>query len=215
VNLALSRIHFPVTALGPGNRVGIWFQGCSIRCAGCISVDTWAPGKTHVTLEDVIATVSPWLEQATGLTISGGEPFDQPGALHGLLCEIRKRFTTVDILVFTGYEIAALPDFVHSEQLIDALITDPYRSDLPQTLALRGSDNQALHLLTDLGRHRLGPFARQRNTTDDRLDLMVDDDGTVWMAGIPKRGDLGRLLALLRANGHHAHGSQDIRKEPS
>ena len=43
--LALSRALFPVTTLGPGRRLGIWFQGCSIRCRGCISVDTWPPGE--------------------------------------------------------------------------------------------------------------------------------------------------------------------------
>ena len=30
-------IHFPVETLGPGRRVGVWLQGCSIRCVGCIS----------------------------------------------------------------------------------------------------------------------------------------------------------------------------------
>ena len=38
--LALSRMHFPVTTLGPGNRIGIWVQGCTIRCPGCVSADT-------------------------------------------------------------------------------------------------------------------------------------------------------------------------------
>ncbi|MCT5046402.1 radical SAM protein, partial [Pseudomonas aeruginosa] len=27
--------------MGTGRRLGIWFQGCSIRCPGCISADTW------------------------------------------------------------------------------------------------------------------------------------------------------------------------------
>jgi anaerobic ribonucleoside-triphosphate reductase activating protein len=210
--VALSRLHFPVTALGPGKRVGIWFQGCSIRCPGCISVDTWAPGRVRATLADVIDAVAPWLNVANGVTISGGEPFDQAEALYELLREIRSRSAATDILVFTGYAFETLPEFVRSEYLIDALITDPYHEDVPQTLALRGSDNQCLHLLTEMGRQRFESFARRRDASDDRLDLMVDDDGTVWMAGIPKQGDLPKLLALLHANGHEAHGTYDIRR---
>ena len=52
--IALSRIHFPVTTLGPGRRIGIWFQGCSIRCPGCISMDTWAQGRGNTTIEEVV-----------------------------------------------------------------------------------------------------------------------------------------------------------------
>lgn len=44
MRMILSRLHFPVTTLGPGRRIGVWFQGCSIRCAGCISRDTWETG---------------------------------------------------------------------------------------------------------------------------------------------------------------------------
>ena len=40
--LVVNRVHFPVTALGPGRRLGVWVQGCSIGCAGCLAHDTWA-----------------------------------------------------------------------------------------------------------------------------------------------------------------------------
>ena len=79
--LALSRIHFPVTMLGPGMRIGIWFQGCSIRCSGCISLDTWASERGITSVEAVFQTMQPFLPHADGLTVSGGEPFDQPLAL--------------------------------------------------------------------------------------------------------------------------------------
>ena len=78
----LSRLHFPVTALGPGRRIGLWVQGCSIRCAGCISLDTWAPGKGSTTVAAVAEVIMRWIDEADGLTISGGEPLDQADAIR-------------------------------------------------------------------------------------------------------------------------------------
>ena len=41
--LLVNRVHYPVTTLGPGLQAGIWTRGCSLRCPGCISPDTWEP----------------------------------------------------------------------------------------------------------------------------------------------------------------------------
>lgn len=61
---------------------------------------------------------------------------------------------------------------------------------------------QRLSLLTDLGRARLGGYQRPLREDDKALDLMFDHDGSVWMAGIPRRDDLLRLQDLLRDQGH-------------
>src|SRR5215213_9495247 len=105
--IALSRLHFPVTTLGPGRRLGIWLQGCSIRCPGCISVDTWSPTQGQTTTEAIVEALLPWLPETEGITVSGGEPFDQPQALAVLLKELR-RLSPVDILVYSGYPFDAL-----------------------------------------------------------------------------------------------------------
>jgi anaerobic ribonucleoside-triphosphate reductase activating protein len=211
-HLLLSRIHFPVSALGPGRRLGIWFQGCSIRCPGCLSLDTWAPGRGRVGWSAFIAAISPWLDAATGVTISGGEPFEQPEALEKLLRFVRER-SAADILVFTGYPWETLPTFVQSDTLIDALITDPYQAETSQRLALRGSDNQRLHCLTALGHARFQSYSRDRGSSDDLLDVGFDADGNAWMAGIPKRDDLKRLLDHLHRHGHTAASTLDPRAE--
>lgn len=200
--LALSRIHFPVTTLGPGIRVGIWFQGCSIQCPGCISADTWPEGRGQTTIGAVLEAVAPWLAAAGGITISGGEPFDQPVALGVLLRELRAR-SQVDVLVYSGYQYEALAGWLEAAPgLIDALVSEPYDERAPQTLALRGSDNQRLHLLTDLGRERFAGFDRVAEAEDRRFDVMFDPDGTVWLAGIPTRVDLGRFRRALEDAGH-------------
>jgi anaerobic ribonucleoside-triphosphate reductase activating protein len=195
-SIAISRVHFPVTTLGPGRRLGLWMQGCSIRCPGCISADTWAAGRGIVALPELLQQMAPWLDEAEGITISGGEPFDQPEALGALLTELRAR-SAVDILVYSGHPFERIATQVaQMNGLIDALMTDPYLSDAPQTLALRGSDNQRLHCLTASGETRFGAL---RNAPAEKaaLDVMFDDDGSVWFAGIPARDDWERLQRRL------------------
>lgn len=102
LSIHISRVHFPITSLGFGARLGIWLQGCSIRCPGCVSRDTWAPEPGRVDFNELVEVIEPWAERADGLTISGGEPFDQPTALAKLLEWWRKRFKG-DVLVFSGY----------------------------------------------------------------------------------------------------------------
>mgnify|MGYP001610597971 CR=1 FL=1 len=205
VNIALSRLHFPVSTLGPGRRVGIWFQGCSIRCPGCVSADTWAQGRGITTVDSLVEALWPWLREADGITISGGEPFDQPQALHALL-QVIPRAPSQDILVFSGHPFETLvSDPLVSTGCIDALISDPFLDGTSQTLPLRGSDNQRLHLLTELGKQRFARYQAPLETDQRSLDVMFDDDGSVWLAGIPKQGDMHRLRALLGHQGHEIY----------
>lgn len=202
-SIAISRVHFPVTTLGPGQRLGIWFQGCSIRCPGCISVDTWSVNADRIPVAEVLAGVAAYAGMADGITISGGEPFEQPDGLGELLRGLRQILRPgSDVLVYSGLAFASLmPWLTNWQGLVDAVISEPFDLSAPQTKPLMGSDNQTLHTLSDLGRLRFGEFQRPRDGRDDRLDVMVDGDGTAWMAGIPRRGDLERLQKLLAAQG--------------
>lgn len=174
-------------------------------------MDTWAHGRGTTTVDQVIQAISTWSAIADGITISGGEPFDQPEALFGLTARIRNLMET-DILVFTGYEWNAVSNQVAgSPGLIDALVTGPFDRQEKQTLALRGSDNQELHLLTPLGKAQFASFDRRLNSGDQTLDVMFDESGDVWFAGIPKRGDLRRLQHFLESTGATLVTSEDKR----
>ena len=199
--VALSRVHFPVTTLGPGRRIGVWFQGCSIRCPGCISVDTWEHGLERTTVEEALASMASWAASADGLTVSGGEPFEQPAALRAMLAGWRTLSPT-SVLVFTGHEFEEVRGWLdESPGLIDALVTGPYRRDEPQTKALRGSDNQRLHILTPQGA-AFEAYERPRGPEDRRLDVMFDAAGGAWFAGIPDHGDFTRFRQALALAGH-------------
>ena len=213
--IGLSRAHFPISTLGPGLRLGVWMQGCSIRCKGCVSLDTWRFDRGQSTVDAVLDAILPALRIADGVTISGGEPFDQPKALCELLKRIRVE-NNGDVLVFSGHSFESLqPSLATFDGLIDALITDPFHHDQPQTLALRGSDNQRLITLTALGEERFGSYNRPLRPEDRAFDIMFDDNsGDVFLVGIPRPGDMNLLTKLLRGQGHEAASTEDRRFDP-
>ena len=200
MNISVNKAHFPVTVLGPGRRIGIWLQGCSIHCKGCISQDTWPrdPGR-DMPLSKLMA----WCRGATGgkfdgVTVSGGEPFDQPGALSALLDALirwrAKDRLDFDILCYSGYPLAAL-ESRHQRLLrkLDAIIPEPYVDALPLTHLWRGSANQRLVPLTERGQERYRAHVDAPADSLGKRIQMAVDGGRIWYIGIPGRGDMSAL----------------------
>lgn len=208
MKIALNKAHFPVTVLGPGRRIGLWMQGCSIRCKGCLSKDTWErdPGR-----EMRVARLLTWCREATGgdldgVTITGGEPFDQPKALAALLqalaCWRQEIGRDFDILCYSGYPLATIQKR-HARLLqgIDAIIPEPFVEALPQSHLWRGSANQPLVPLSERGCVRYAPWLEAMAEAESKRIQTVIDGQHVWVAGIPARGDLEALEALCRQRG--------------
>lgn len=207
MNIVLSRVHYPVTVLGFGRRAGIWVQGCGIGCAFCVSRDTW-PRDAGTTMP--VADLAAWCAQqldrgADGVTLSGGEPFEQPAALRDLL----ERLTTLraaggsgfDILCYSGLPLARLRrDHGPILALLDALIPEPFVHTRPVGTAWQGSDNQPLVALSPLGQARYASVLDGSVTVQPGLQVSVDAE-QVWMIGIPRRGDMQRLERLVQARG--------------
>jgi anaerobic ribonucleoside-triphosphate reductase activating protein len=199
--ISVSRIHYPVTALGPGKRLGVWFQGCSLACPGCMSRDTWDPtGGTGMTVGELAGVWEQAIaDGADGLTVSGGEPFDQPSELAAFLAEAaaRRGAADLDLLVYTGYEFAdAVTRAPAAPELADALITGRYDVTRPTRLIWRGSGNQVLHLLTPLAQRR---YAAYTDYTPDHPPIQVAaDDERIWLIGVPPPGTLRQFERGLR-----------------
>ncbi|MCH3973076.1 MAG: pyruvate formate-lyase-activating protein [Oscillospiraceae bacterium] len=67
---------------GPGVRVVVFLQGCSLRCLFCHNPDTWpVEGGTEMSPQEVTRRVlccKPYFLRGGGVTFSGGEPLLQP-----------------------------------------------------------------------------------------------------------------------------------------
>jgi anaerobic ribonucleoside-triphosphate reductase activating protein len=208
MKISINKAHFPVTVLGPGRRLGIWLQGCRIGCKGCVSQDTWArdPGR-----DMSVAQLLNWCRQTTagvfdGVTLSGGEPFEQPLALAALLDGLHRWRNQggpdFDILCYSGYPLATLRrDHATLLAKLDALIPEPFVQAKPLTHLWRGSANQPLVPLSPRGQTRYAPYVDAiTDAADKRIQAMVDGQ-RVWYVGIPARGDMAALEAACQARG--------------
>lgn len=135
---------------GPGRRSVAKFQGCPIRCGGCITPDSWDPALGVPVPVDLLADalLDPKY-QRDGISILGGEPFAQPDALHGLVQALRARGCR-HILVYSGYTYERLRRMAEDDSTvgavlgdIDMLIDGPYVAALAADAgAWKGSSNQ-------------------------------------------------------------------------
>ena len=137
------------------------------------------------------------------MTITGGEPFEQPEALGRLVAMLRHEVDfgrEVDLLCYSGYPWRRLVRR-HREVLhrLDAVVAGPYVERLPPRW-LRGSSNQALHLLSRLGRERYGDATEREGKQRNELQIVASEDG-IRIVGIPDRGDLERMTGKLAEHG--------------
>lgn len=197
-----------MNVLGPGRRIGIWVQGCSIHCSNCVSQDTWEKDdKRSMRIADILA----WCRNAAtqgldGITISGGEPFDQPQGLRFLLAGLHAwRLSSgndFDILCYSGYQLRAL-ETRHGAilKMLDAIIPGPYIEDAPPTAIWCGSANQNVVALNERGRQKYAPYLDLDPGECGKRMQMAVEGHLVWMIGIPARGDMERLEAICRSRG--------------
>ncbi len=133
---------------GPGLRFTVFTQGCPHRCDGCHNPQTHDPagGKDADTL-DIIASFrgNPLLD---GITLSGGEPLEQPEACR-VLAQAAKE-SNLSVWVYTGYTWEQLMDGNRQDirellDLVDVLVDGRFEKGL-RSLELQfcGSRNQRL-----------------------------------------------------------------------
>ena len=136
---------------GPGDRFVIWTQGCRKGCKNCYNPETWSHYRNN--LIDIDLLVEEIKNSSiSGVTISGGDPFEQPEELFYLLREIKQLDLSDGVIVFSGYtidEIRVREELRKCLDYIDVLIDGLYIDEKRITNGLAGSSNQEFYFLTD------------------------------------------------------------------
>ncbi len=148
----------PTLHNGPGWRVSFWVQGCVHRCTErCLNPHFLDPaGGLSYSVVEVGLAIKTAAEAASmaveGITVLGGEPFEQAGPLAAMLEPLRAG--GLSTMVYTGHTLEALRrrrelDVDALLEVTDLLVDGPFLPHLyGEDLAWRGSSNQRLLCLS-------------------------------------------------------------------
>jgi anaerobic ribonucleoside-triphosphate reductase activating protein len=185
-------------ANGPGSRFVLWMQGCSRRCPGCFNPLTHDAKNGYELSVNAVTELIP-VKSVYGITVSGGEPFEQPEELADLLEGVKKM--GLHRLVYTGFthdELArmagggreALKKQPGSSarsairkclSLIDILIDGAYQKGSPANVPWAGSANQRV---LELSGGRITGVHDEINNTENSGEIFIDQSGAVTVTGI-------------------------------
>ena len=137
---------------GPGLRLAVFAQGCPHNCPGCHNPEShdYAGGQEMDT-EDIIARMdaNPLLD---GITLTGGEPFEQPEPCRLLAEAARAR--GLNVWAYSGYtfeQLCAMPEKMRLLEACDILVDGPFLlEERSLDLRFRGSKNQRILSVADL-----------------------------------------------------------------
>lgn len=195
----VARILYPVNVLGPGKRIGIWFNGCNHHCFGCSNPELWEPQERYkTTLNTLMQLIEHICETqlVDGFTLTGGDPFAQADALKQLLPELAK-FSN-DILVYTGFNydevLLKYPEIVSQ---IGVLIDGKYIQERNNGAILCGSDNQRIIILDDQLACKYHSYLA---TAHNEIQNFTAHDGVISV-GIHRPGYEDQVDTLLRGKG--------------
>ncbi|GAB1510411.1 4Fe-4S cluster-binding domain-containing protein [Actinophytocola sp. KF-1] len=171
-------------ANGPGQRFVVWSQGCALACPGCFNPETHegTAGATRTVGELVDAALAevPGIE---GVTLTGGEPLEQPEAVAAFCAGLRAA-ADLGVIVLTGFtraEIERDPAMARAVAGADLVVAGRYNERLRVAAGLRGSANKEYWDRT--GRY---PPAALGRVPD--VEVHIGVDGMVTVTGIAAPG---------------------------
>lgn len=133
---------------GPGIRYTVFTQGCSHHCPGCHNPETHDPAAGHTVDTGIILAQMRENPLLDGLTLSGGDPLEQPLPCAELAREAHA--LGLNVWCYTGYVLEALlrdgdPGRLALLQAVDVLVDGPFLLQ-ERSLELKycGSRNQRL-----------------------------------------------------------------------
>lgn len=117
-------------ANGPGVRVSLFVSGCNHHCKNCFNRDAWdfnyGNEFTEKQEEQIIEDLKP--EYITGLSLLGGEPFEQANqeGLAPLVKKVKQTYPDKKIWCYTG--------FTFDKQILGQMVQEENRDTTKQML---------------------------------------------------------------------------------
>lgn len=158
---------------GPGKRLLVFTQGCSLHCKGCVNQHLWPFGNgENVSTSNLVALC----ESMDGITLHGGEPLDQAEGVLELVTALKEQGKT--IVLFTGYTFSELNTTQRKIWLkADMVIAGRYDETKRNIyLQFRGSTNQKV--ITHKGKYK---------------NYAVKDGKTISLLALNERGEIKSL----------------------
>lgn len=199
--LLVDRIQESTKVLGPGTRVAVWFHGCFRNCPGCIAAGmNNSSDFSSYKVEELVSKISS-IEGVEGLTISGGEPFQQNLSELCIFLKMIRQNTKLSIMAYTGYimaELIADPQKKKLLEYIDILIDGPYIEHLDYGQLWRGSENQKIYFLSSRYKALEGIIEKKKGRP---IEVDFIEGLQFSMTGVPPRGFREKLKGKLAEKG--------------
>ena len=175
----IAGVNYESMVDGEGVRAVIFLSGCAHNCPGCQNWKAQDPKFGAVCTEELIREIAEEIKARpflSGITLSGGDPFYDPGKTYSFLLHLfdalgDENGEHTDLWIYTGYCLEKLEYMMEEDHFIAELLRyashivdgrfDERRAD--KRLAFRGSSNQLIFMNTN--QNQLEQFPRYKNVT--------------------------------------------------
>ncbi len=178
--IRLAKILPRSSIYGPGRRMVIWVQGCSLACEGCWNEDLWPfQGGESVSIDSIIDSID--LGEIEGITLLGGEPLQQPKSTLALIQKAKSVGLTT--MLYTGFEPHEIKGPASKALLLsDIAVVGRYRQEERDiNLRWRGSSNQRVLLISE-------KYANLNIDEMNEVEVHMDEEGRIELVGYPTIG---------------------------
>jgi anaerobic ribonucleoside-triphosphate reductase activating protein len=164
---------------GPGLRAVVWVQGCTLGCPGCFNPETHPEqAGFSLSVEQLVEKVIQ-ITGIEGITISGGEPFQQTPALAEFLKAVKAN-SPLSVLLFSGFtleEIKRIPHSIEALAQVDVLVAGRYQIEKRLAHNLLGSANKQVYFLTKR-------YSKTDLETIPEAEILIKTNGSIISTGI-------------------------------
>lgn len=174
---------------GPGCRLVIWVQGCSIHCKGCWNTQMWSfEKKQEFSVDQLFEMIVE--ENVEGITILGGEPLDQFEEAYKL-CKMCKS-NGISVMIFTGYELSEIDQSEKQKikSVSDILIVGRYIQEY-RTLERQwiGSTNQEILFLSNR-------YKNYELENGNYIEVDINENGKSTILGFPTKEMISSIMDI-------------------